>query len=1314
MPKVRIESTPVQVFYLGLFGFDHLMLTFQQLEAEDNGPQNVWYVMEGVRETGAAAPVLGVDGSTGQLTLAESYAAYGSDLTAVIGTPQDRGSRVLLTGLDALDSWYKMASFARDIDEQRLPYLGTGFLVTPTLNSSSVVASLLNSAGLDIAHLMPATVRFSPGTTTLIGTMDDDAMAIFSEFTTLVGGDGRDVLAGDDDLSSIDKLYGGKDDDKLNWSAGLNIMHGGLTGEDLVTDGDDTLDYTGVGYVVIDSFAPMDSHYLPSMIAHREDGTDWLFSVERFEWSGTDDTLIARGNLRIVRDDRLFRMGGESEEGKGDSTSFEGEEDSMLIAPVATGTVFALAEGSASDDTGIWIESVEWLVGSAQDDRIYAPDGLRGAEGGTGNDLVDGRLIVPFSGDSPLGYDVELYGGAGDDILVSAAGRSVACGGGGADQFVLSAFSSGAGVVELVIADADASDRVLVPYDMLKAVRGDFEGSALFPLLGAMGYPGAASFADLPENEGLLSTSTDSRSDFFVFEWQTQAQIWTFDNPHQGVIEFTGAFLYNREGSDLIIHAFLGGIEEITEIGHDEKPWTHLENYFEPMTETIIRVKDFQDGDLGIYFYDPGVPGDRDIMTEHGNFAVFDYPNWDAAVTGMTGGGYLYEAIEERPDVPTPPGDDTSMQAKAALAALALSATAGTAGNDVVTAGSGDDTLDGGAGADTLSGGSGNDVYIVDDAGDTVQEEVRAGSDTVRASVSYVLPENVEHLEIEGRARNGTGNAADNGLTGNDEDNLLIGFGGIDALLGLAGDDTLVGGDGNDIYYYRRGDGNDVIRDDGAGGGADILFFDGIAPGDIRFLRPASSPDDLVLVFEVGGRILIEDFFATPAGGIETVMMGEETIGRAAIEQALAGLPLTANEAPVAVGDTAIGMRAGSVLIPFAMLTGNDSDFEDDALRVSAVCGAVAGVTVALEAEGVRVTTGLGYSGPADFTYTLSDSHGGTDTAVVEIEVLPNHAPIVSGTIADVGATGGERFSTALPDTLFSDPDGDRLGLTARLASGGALPSWLTFDPAKATFSGTPPPSLSARLDIVVTATDGAASVSTDFRLAVEPGRHQHMPGRVITGDGWANGLAGTAGDDRIEGRGGSDFMAGLAGDDVFIVCGTLDGCDVFVGGAGYDIIRGSSRADTIRLAHASVNLDGIERIDGKGGRDVLAASAKGDHLDLSLVDVRSIECIDLGAGNDRFAGSAGRDVVKGGAGADVFRLGPASGRDVILDFVSAHAGARHDRLDLRAADFSSFSEVLANAYAMGDDTVLSLSSTSSVRLVGVSLSDLGAADVII
>jgi Ca2+-binding RTX toxin-like protein len=120
----------------------------------------------------------------------------------------------------------------------------------------------------------------------------------------------------------------------------------------------------------------------------------------------------------------------------------------------------------------------------------------------------------------------------------------------------------------------------------------------------------------------------------------------------------------------------------------------------------------------------------------------------------------------------------------------------GMGGNDTLIGNEGNDILDGGTGADKMTGGGGNDTYYVDDPGDTVTEvpSVMGGSsDTVNASIGYVLPSGVENLTLTGSGDiAGTGNELDNTIVGNQGDNTLDGGAGIDKLTGGAGADTFV------------------------------------------------------------------------------------------------------------------------------------------------------------------------------------------------------------------------------------------------------------------------------------------------------------------------------------------------------------------------------------------------------------------------------------------------------------------------------------------------------------------------------------------
>ena len=96
-----------------------------------------------------------------------------------------------------------------------------------------------------------------------------------------------------------------------------------------------------------------------------------------------------------------------------------------------------------------------------------------------------------------------------------------------------------------------------------------------------------------------------------------------------------------------------------------------------------------------------------------------------------------------------------------------------------------------------------------------------------------------------------------------------------------------------------------------------------------------------------------------------------------------------------------------------------------------------------------------------------------------------NTPPVVAIPPVDQEATTGDLFTYVIPADAFTDADGDPLTYTAALSDGGMLPSWLTFDPATRTFTGTPASSDSGTVRVTVTARDRTATVSDEFTLTV-------------------------------------------------------------------------------------------------------------------------------------------------------------------------------------------------------------------------------------
>ena len=137
----------------------------------------------------------------------------------------------------------------------------------------------------------------------------------------------------------------------------------------------------------------------------------------------------------------------------------------------------------------------------------------------------------------------------------------------------------------------------------------------------------------------------------------------------------------------------------------------------------------------------------------------------------------------------------------------------GNAANNQLEGFSGNDYLDGGAGSDTLIGGLGDDIYIVDQRGDLVIEQVNQGHDTVRSFVSLTLAANLEDLELLGKAGlSAIGNELDNVLTGNSGKNLIDGGLGADLMQGLKGNDTYIVDNLGDVVIEAANEGTDTIK----------------------------------------------------------------------------------------------------------------------------------------------------------------------------------------------------------------------------------------------------------------------------------------------------------------------------------------------------------------------------------------------------------------------------------------------------------------------------------------------------------------------
>lgn len=407
MPRVRIEWMPVQTYGLGRLGFDHLQLVFEP--GEGISRQDDWYVMEGVREETDLGTFLGIEGSDGRTTLSIANLAARADLTDKIGTPELRGSRPLPYHGDEFRAWETMSNFARDIEAEDYPYIAYGLpgSPTPTINSSSAVASLVHYSGLDPTQSLPYGLRLSPGMSTLLGTSANEELRADDGFTTLLGGGGDDVFAGSVTDRATEKFFGGEGSDIFRWSPGFNIVHGGQPLLGYAGDGVDVIDYAGAGEVTITFNRHWVPHKSPNFFAIHDHGVDHLFSIERIQWNAKSDRIELGRDINLLEDDRVREPHAEG--------SDEDLRHATMVPhdPAVVGDAYS---GTMADDRLVGSSLDEVIDAGAGDDTLYGGPGEDTLIGGQGS---DGYVYLPGDGDDII---VDVPEGAGFDELLLTGG----------------------------------------------------------------------------------------------------------------------------------------------------------------------------------------------------------------------------------------------------------------------------------------------------------------------------------------------------------------------------------------------------------------------------------------------------------------------------------------------------------------------------------------------------------------------------------------------------------------------------------------------------------------------------------------------------------------------------------------------------------------------------------------------------------------------------------------------------------------------------------------------------------------------------
>jgi Ca2+-binding RTX toxin-like protein len=537
----------------------------------------------------------------------------------------------------------------------------------------------------------------------------------------------------------------------------------------------------------------------------------------------------------------------------------------------------------------------------------------------------------------------------------------------------------------------------------------------------------------------------------------------------------------------------------------------------------------------------------------------------------------------------------------------------GTAGNDVLVGGAGADTLSGLAGNDRIQGDAGDDSLDGGDGNDTLQGN--AGNDTLLGGANDdALDGGLGDDTLYGGAGNDSLYAAQSVSDAASAQNWLHGGDGNDNLYGAGGSDWLYGDAGVDTLYGR--DGMDLL--DG-GAGADNLYGEG---GDDRLVY---DPTDANLDGGSGLDLLVLQVGASYAG-INLGNASDQTSGDAAVMRAMEGVDFSALAAAVvfagsANADWLIGTAFADSL---SGLGGNDT--LDGGVGADTLTGGTGNDVYVVDDVG-DVVVELVNEGTDEVRASI------THALAANVEILR-----LTGS-ADIDGSGN-----ALANT-FSGNAGRNV-----LAGGAGNDVYLIDDPSDTV------------LEAAGEGTDEVRS-SIDHVLAAEV-ENLTLLGTVGlrgTGNGLANVLVGTTGNDELYGLDGNDTLQGGNGNDL------LDGGagnDVLQGGAGDDQYVVDAAGDTITESSGiDTVFAGINYTLGSGLENLTLTGSAG----LTGTGNSGANVITGNAAANTLSGLAGVDILTGGAGIDLFRDTAANlNGDTITDL------APEDFIEITGRRFSS------------------------------------------
>ncbi len=449
------------------------------------------------------------------------------------------------------------------------------------------------------------------------------------------------------------------------------------------------------------------------------------------------------------------------------SGAFDGQADA-LHAVYDAGKNITLVEGDINGDKvadfGIELTgNVTLDQGDFTNTSLLLPLTLTGD--GNANTLTGGRMGDSLSG---AGGDDTLIGNDGDDILDGGTGADKMTGGKGNDTYYV---DLGTDVVAEASSPNEGTDLVISSINYL--LGAGLENLTLKSGAGNINGTGNAAANVILGNEGANVITGGAGTD--TLTGGTGADTFIFGAGDTGGTAGTRDLITDFEvGTDKLDFSSLGVFNVIGSNAFDGKASELRAVYDSTRNVTIL------EGDVN-----------KDKVAD---FSIELAGNLKLGPTDFT------PATAIQPLTLTGDGNANT------LTGAALNDTLyGLGGDDNLTGNEGDDVLDGGTGADKMDGGKGNDTFYVDNPGDFITSYDGSGTQTVVASIDYVMgavPDNLI-LKAGAGAINGTGNSYANVIIGNESNNIINGGRSADTLTGGGGADTFVDEDFDTFFTGR-------------------------------------------------------------------------------------------------------------------------------------------------------------------------------------------------------------------------------------------------------------------------------------------------------------------------------------------------------------------------------------------------------------------------------------------------------------------------------------------------------------------------------